>query len=50
MAREYSCSQCEFMIRSENDDELIEFVREHAEDTHDMSVSEEDVRSGWKMV
>lgn len=50
MAREYSCSQCEFMIRSENDDELIEFVREHAEDAHDMSVSEDDIRSGWKMV
>ncbi len=50
MAREFQCTACEFMIRSENDDELIEFVREHANDTHDMTMSAADVREGWTEV
>lgn len=47
MARAYQCSACEFEIRSENDDELIEFVQSHAENTHEMSMSAADIRSGW---
>lgn len=47
MAHEYQCSGCEFMIRSEDDDELIEFVQDHAEDVHDMSMEASEIRSGW---
>lgn len=50
MAKEYQCSACEFMIRSENDDELVEFVREHAQDTHEMTMSASEIRSGWTEV
>lgn len=49
MAKEVNCKQagyddCEFLIRSENTDELIGFVRTHAEETHGHEVSESDVR------
>lgn len=48
--REYSCDVCDFQIRSENEDELVEFVQQHAKETHDMDVSQEDVRGGWRTV
>ncbi|MFB6080015.1 MAG: DUF1059 domain-containing protein [Haloferacaceae archaeon] len=50
MVHQYSCSACAFQVRSENDDELIELVRTHADDMHDMSMSRGDVRSGWENV
>lgn len=45
--REYGCSACDFMIRSEEEDELIQMVQDHAEDVHDMSMSAGDIREGW---
>lgn len=50
MAREYQCSACEFMIRSEAEDELIDFVRQHADEVHELSMSADDVREGWTSV
>lgn len=49
MVREVSCIHagfegCEFLIRSENESELIEIVQQHAERTHDVSVSREHVK------
>ncbi|WP_082230838.1 DUF1059 domain-containing protein [Haloprofundus marisrubri] len=35
---------CDFEVTSENETELIEFVRTHAKSTHDLSVSDDDVR------
>lgn len=35
---------CEFLIRTEDEAELVEFVRSHAERAHDVSVSAEHVR------
>lgn len=48
MVKEVSCihagfEDCEFLVRSENRPELIEIVREHADRTHDVSVSAEHV-------
>lgn len=48
MTKEVSCihagfEECEFLIRSENESELIEFVQKHAERTHDVSVSRDHV-------
>lgn len=48
MVKEVSCihagfEDCEFLIRSENDSELIEIVQKHAENTHDVSVSRDHV-------
>jgi predicted small metal-binding protein len=48
MAHQFSCSACGFQVRSENDDELIELVRNHAGEIHDMDVSPSDVRAGWE--
>jgi predicted small metal-binding protein len=54
MAKEIVCREagydCDFMIRSENEDELVEFVREHARETHGTEMSESDVRGAWKTV
>lgn len=48
MVKEVSCihagfEDCEFLVRSENKAELVEFVQKHAERTHDVSVSEDHV-------
>ena len=54
MAREIACRDagfdCDFMIRSENEDELIEFVQEHVQNTHDTEMSDADIRGAWKTV
>jgi predicted small metal-binding protein len=47
MAHQYSCGACAFQVRSEDDDELIELVRNHAEERHEMEVAPRDVRDGW---
>lgn len=48
MAHQYSCSACAFQVRSEDDDEVIELVRNHAKESHDMEMSRRDVRDGWE--
>lgn len=54
MAKELSCREagydCDFMIRSEDEDELIEFVRQHAREIHDTEMSRGDIRGAWKTV
>lgn len=46
MAHQYSCSACEFQVRSEDQDEVIELVRTHASDMHDLEFSADEVRDG----
>lgn len=52
MAHEVSCRDagydCDFMIRDENEDELIKFVQQHAKEAHDTDMSEGDIRGAWK--
>lgn len=48
MVKEVSCKQagfegCEFLVRDENEDEIVDLVQQHAERTHETSVSREDV-------
>lgn len=48
MVKQVDCHQagnedCAFMIRDENEDELVEMVQIHAERAHDMDVSRDDV-------
>lgn len=50
MPNQFECSECGFMVRSENDDELIDFVQQHADDAHQMQVAPDDVRAGWESV
>lgn len=49
MVHEVNCKSagyhdCGFLIRSENEDELIQMIQQHAEHTHDQAVSDADVR------
>jgi predicted small metal-binding protein len=48
MAHQYSCSACAFQVRSENEDEIIDLVQNHAEEQHDMSPSADDIRDGME--
>lgn len=48
MAMEVSCSDagyddCSFMIRDENEDELVEIVQMHAKGTHDTDLGRSDI-------
>lgn len=51
MAKEISCREvgydCDFMIRDENEDELIRFVQDHARAIHDTEMSKSDIRGAW---
>lgn len=48
MAKQVSCHEmgidCPFQIRDGDEAELIRFVKQHAENVHDMELSSEDVR------
>jgi hypothetical protein len=44
---QFSCDQCESSVTAGNGDEPIRVARDDAETTHGMSVSADDVRSGW---
>ena len=48
MVYDYVCDACDFRVRSEDDEELLEIVRHHADAKHDTKLSREDVRNGWE--
>lgn len=48
MAHQYTCSACSFQVQSDDDEEVINHVQEHAEEAHDMDVSSADVRDGME--
>jgi len=54
MAKEVACRDagydCDFVVRDENEAELIKFVQEHAKEVHDTDMSESAVRGAWKTV
>ena len=55
MVKEVNCKEagmegCEFLIRDEDEEELIDLVQQHAEQTHDKTVPREDVQSLMKEV
>lgn len=47
MVKQVSCREagmdCDFLIQDENEDELIDLVQQHAENTHEMTMSRTDV-------
>lgn len=47
MVKQINCREagfdCDFHVQSESDDEVIEFARRHAEQTHDMELSRADL-------
>lgn len=54
MVKEVNCKEagkdCEFVIRDENEEELVELVQRHSENTHDEPVSREDIQGLMKEV
>ncbi|MFB6169920.1 MAG: DUF1059 domain-containing protein [Haloarculaceae archaeon] len=52
MPREFECGapSCTFLIRTEDDDEIVEHVRMHAREKHDRDVDEERVRGRIRSV
>lgn len=48
MVKEVNCKEagfedCEFLIRDENEDEMVELVQHHAETTHDKTVDRDTI-------
>lgn len=50
MTHRYDCSACSFEVQSPNDDELVDVVRQHANDEHGMNVSRGEVKENWEQV
>jgi predicted small metal-binding protein len=49
--KEVNCGpECGFLIRSHDEKELIEIVKAHAKNVHNMTITEEDVRVKMKTV
>lgn len=48
MVKQISCREagmdCEFLIRDENEDELVDLVQQHAERSHNTELADSDVR------
>lgn len=48
MAEEFSCkaagaTDCPFMVRDENEDELVSMVQQHAQNVHNERLSRDDI-------
>jgi predicted small metal-binding protein len=48
MPQQFTCSACAFQVRSDDEDELISHVQDHADHAHDMDMSAADVREGME--
>lgn len=54
MTREIVCRDagydCDFVLRSEDEDELVGFTQEHARNVHEAELSRSDITGVWKTV
>lgn len=52
MAHQYTCEMegCAFQVRSEDQNEVVNLVQEHAQQKHGMAVDRSDVESGMQQV
>ena len=50
MTKEIDCKRCNFMIRSENDNELVSFVQQHNKNMHNWDTSKEELLRAAKEV
>lgn len=50
MAYQFECTQpnCDFMVRANTEDELVQVVREHADRRHDLTLDRGDVTAGME--
>ncbi|MFH5799580.1 DUF1059 domain-containing protein [Haladaptatus sp. DYF46] len=46
MAQQFECTQqdCEFMVRANDEQEIVDMVQEHAREKHGMSMDRNDVQ------
>lgn len=42
---ECGAPHCEFLVRANDDDEIVDIVQRHAEEKHDRAIDEDRVRS-----
>lgn len=45
---QYTCSDDAFRVRSEDQDEVVELVQDHAQTKHDMDMSRQDILNGME--
>lgn len=45
---QYTCADDAFRVRSEDRDEVVELVQDHAQTKHDMDVSRQDILDGME--
>jgi predicted small metal-binding protein len=50
LPHQFSCSECSFQVQSDDQTEIVDAVRQHAEDKHSMDVPEADIKSGMETV
>ena len=52
MAHQYSCGMdgCDFQVRSEDENEVVDMVQEHAQNKHGTSMDRSDVETGMQEV
>ena len=41
---------CDFEIRSENEDEMVRFVKEHVQNVHGVGMTNDEIRGAMKTV
>ncbi|WP_435155563.1 DUF1059 domain-containing protein [Haladaptatus sp. DFWS20] len=46
MAQQFECTQmdCDFMVRADDENEVVEMVQEHAQNKHGMSMDRNDIQ------
>jgi len=50
MAYQYTCGTCGFQVRSEDDDEVVDYVQKHADVMHDLHLPRSQVAESWETV
>lgn len=54
MVKEVRCRDtgmdCEFEMRSENEEEMVDLVQQHARNTHGKEMSRDDIQRGFREV
>ncbi|WP_158058670.1 DUF1059 domain-containing protein [Halorussus halophilus] len=50
MAHQFECTQqdCEFMVRANDENEVVDMVREHAQNKHGMSMDRGDIQNAMQ--
>lgn len=50
MPHQFSCGDCGFHVRSDDDEEVIRHVQDHAHEAHDREASASAIRDGMEEV